>query len=262
MGNDITLNDKIVLITGASSGIGEACAHAFAEQGTNIIMTARRIDRLSSLAAEISDKYKVKCHFMLLDVRERDEIYKFIENLPDQFKNIDILINNAGLASGMAPIHKADFDNWDRMIDTNLKGLLNMTRYIVPGMIERGSGHIINIGSIAGRQVYPQGGVYCATKFAVRAINQSLLIDLMDTPVRTSSVDPGLVETEFALVRFEGDTQRAAQVYAGMTPLTGKDVADAVIFVATRPAAVNISEMLIVPADQASAYHVHREEED
>jgi len=259
MKNNITLRDKIVLITGASSGIGEACAIAFAAECANVILTARRLDRLSRLSKEISDRYQVNCHFMLLDVREREEIAKFIHNLPDNFKNIDILVNNAGLASGMAPMQEADFEDWDIMIDTNIKGLLNITRYVVPGMIERGSGHIINIGSIAGRQVYPQGGVYCATKFAVAAINQSLLIDLMDTPVRTSSVDPGLVETEFALVRFEGDKERASQVYAGMTPLTGQDVADAVIYVATRPAHVNIAEMLLVPADQASAYHVHRE---
>jgi 3-hydroxy acid dehydrogenase/malonic semialdehyde reductase len=258
MNNNYTLIKKIILITGASSGIGEACAHAFAEQGAYLILTARRLDRLTRISAEIIDKYNVKCHFMLLDVRERDEITKFIDNLPNDFKDIDILINNAGLASGMAPMQEGDFADWDRMIDTNIKGLLNVTRLVVPGMIERGAGHIINIGSIAGRQVYPQGAVYCASKFAVSAINQGLAIDLLDTPVRVSSVDPGATETEFALVRFAGDVSRAKQVYQGMTPLTGQDVADAILYVATRPPHVNISDMLIVPADQASAYHVHR----
>lgn len=253
-----TLKGKIILITGASSGIGEACAHTFAEQGANLILTARRLDRLTNIAKNITGKFKVICYTTKLDVREREEIAKFVNNLPEEFMNIDILINNAGLASGMAPMQHADFADWDKMIDTNIKGLLNITRFVVPKMIERGSGHIINIGSIAGRQVYPQGGVYCASKFAVRAINQGLAIDLMDTAVRVSSVDPGLAETEFALVRFDGDKDKSSRVYDGMTPLLGNDVAEAVLFVATRPAHVNIGDMLIVPADQASAYHVHR----
>ncbi len=231
----------------------------FAEHSANLILVARRSDKLEKLSVKLADKYKVKCLAAKLDVRERPEVADFIENLPDEFGNIDILINNAGLASGFDPMQEADFADWDKMIDTNINGLLNITRYVVPQMIERGTGHIINIGSIAGRQVYPKGGVYCASKFAVRAINQGLAIDLMDTAIRVSSVDPGLAETEFAMVRFEGDAEKASGVYEGMTPLSGMDVAEAVLFVASRPSHVNIGDMLILPSDQASAYHVHRE---
>jgi len=252
------LRDKITLITGASSGIGKACAYSFAAAGSDLILAARRVGRLEILADELLSEYAVRCLTVELDVRDKELVNDLVESLPDDFSEIDILINNAGLASGMDPIHDGDHEDWDVMIDTNVKGLLNLTRAIVPGMIIRECGHIINIGSIAGRQVYPNGGVYCATKFAVRALTQGLMIDLVNTPVRVSLVDPGMVETEFSTVRFHGDENRAMAVYDGLTPLTGDDVAEAVLFCATRPVYINVSEMVVLPADQASAYHVNR----
>ena len=253
------LKDRVVFITGASAGIGAACARAFAAEGSALVLAARRLDRLKELAEELNRAYGTRSHVDELDVRERAKVEAFVNSIPQEFRNIDILVNNAGLARGFDPIQSGSIDDWDEMIDTNIKGLLHVTRAVVPGMIERGIGHIINIGSIAGRQVYPRGGVYCATKFAVHALTQGMLIDLVDTPVRVSTVDPGLVKTEFAWVRFRNDDTSARSVYQGMTPLKAEDIAEAVLFCATRPAHVNIAEMLVLPTDQASAYHVHRE---
>ncbi|MCF7811914.1 SDR family NAD(P)-dependent oxidoreductase [bacterium] len=256
----ISLKDKVVFITGASSGIGMACAEAFAHQGAKLILTARRQERLEALKEWLQSELNISSHIALLDVRNQIEVDTVVNNLPDDFRNINILINNAGLARGWSTLQEGSVSDWDEMIDTNLKGLLYVSRAIIPGMIERKDGHIINIGSIAGRQPYPNGNVYCATKFAVRALNQSMLIDLVNTPVRVSTVDPGLVETEFSKVRFSGDVEKADAVYANMTPLVAEDIADSVLFCATRPKHVNISEMVVLPTDQASPYHVRREE--
>ena len=256
----ISLKNKTVFISGASAGIGLACAEAFAHQGAKLILTARRQERLEALKEWLQSELNISSHIALLDVRNQIEVETVVNNLPDDFRNINILINNAGLARGWSTFQEGSVSDWEEMIDTNLKGLLYVSRAVIPGMIERNEGHIINIGSIAGRQPYPNGNVYCATKFAVRALNQSMLIDLVNTPVRVSTVDPGLVETEFSKVRFSGDVEKADAVYANMTPLTADDIADSVLFCATRPKHVNISEMVVLPTDQASPYHVRREE--
>ncbi|NQT35728.1 SDR family NAD(P)-dependent oxidoreductase [bacterium] len=252
------LKDKIVFITGASSGIGEACAAVFAAHGAHLILAARRTERLIKTAEKLKTEYKITCFTGKLDVRDPDQVRSFIENLPEELHRIDILINNAGLARGMDSLQDGNISDWNEMIDTNIKGLLSVTRTVLPGMIKRSSGHIINIGSIAGRQVYSKGSVYCATKFAVRALNQGMLIDLIDTPIRVSSVDPGRTKTEFSLVRFHGDKSNADAVYDGYHPLKAEDIAEAVIFCATRPPHANVTELVILPSDQASAYHSHQ----
>ncbi|MDP8237575.1 MAG: SDR family NAD(P)-dependent oxidoreductase [Candidatus Hatepunaea meridiana] len=252
------LKNKTILITGASAGIGEACANAFAAEGANLVLAARRHERLVKMADELTTKCNIKCRVSPLDVRDNIQVEEFIHNLPVEFQNIDILINNAGLARGLDSIQNGNIRDWDEMIDTNLKGLLYITRAVIPGMIERGNGHIINIGSIAGRQPYPNGTVYCATKFAVRALTQGMLMDMVDTPIRVSTVDPGMTKTEFSRVRLKRDDVKADSVYDGLTPLTAQDIAEAVLFCATRPPHSNITEMVILPADQASAYHAHR----
>jgi serine 3-dehydrogenase len=199
-------------------------------------------------------------HYGSLDVRDLEAVTRWVGALPDEWRAIDILVNNAGLARGLAPVHEGSVDDWEEMIDTNLKGLLYVTRTVLPGMVERGTGHVINIGSIAGREAYPNGNVYCATKHAVTGLTRCLAIDTLGTGVRVSSVDPGLVETEFAKVRFHGDSQRAATVYEGLTPLTGEDVAQAVVFCATRPPHANVRELVLMPTAQAAAVHLVREE--
>ena len=254
----ISIQDQIVLITGASSGIGEACAKLFAPAGVKLILAARRKERLEQLAAQLSQEYSSEIHLLQMDVRDRTAVKSALQSLPAPWSKIDILINNAGLSRGLDKLQEGDFQDWEEMIDTNVKGLLYLTRYIVPGMVSRGRGHVVNIGSIAGHQTYPGGSVYCASKAAVRAISDGLKQDLLGTPVRVSSVDPGLVETEFSQVRFHGDSDRAKKVYQGLTPLTPNDVADVVFFCVTRPPHVNISEVLLVPTDQATATLVHR----
>ncbi len=249
---------KVVLITGASSGIGAACAHQFASSGATLILLARRKDRLDAFADEIQGELGTPILTAQLDVRDSTAVFRFVEDLPEPFREIDLLINNAGLSRGFDPLQSGKLDDWEEMIDTNIKGLLYVTRAIVPGMIERGRGHVINIGSIAGRQVYPGGNVYCASKFAVRALSQGLMMDTVNTPVRVSTVDPGMVETEFSLVRFHGDSARAATTYKGLTPLSPNDVAEAIYFVATRPPHANVSELVLLPTDQASVYHANR----
>ncbi len=253
-----SLKNKTVCITGASSGIGAACAEEFAKLGCNLLLIARRKERVDELAKKLQAAHPIEALTIHLDVRNRTAVEIAFSSLNNDWKNIDILVNNAGLARGFAKLHEGKIEDWDEMIDTNVKGLLYVTRAVLPGMVERNSGHIINIGSIAGHQTYPMGNVYSATKFAVVGITRSLKMDLLGTNVRVSSVDPGLVETEFSQVRYRGDKERASKAYAGMTPLTPTDIAEAVIFCATRPAHVNIGELTITPTDQASVSMVHR----
>lgn len=254
----ISLNNQIVLITGASSGIGTACAKTFAGAGAKLILAARRWERLQQLADELKKEFDIEIHLLQLDVRDRSAVESAISNLPPDWSDIDILINNAGLSRGLDKLHTGDFQDWEEMIDTNIKGLLYLSRYVVPGMVNRDRGHVINLGSIAGHQTYPGGNVYCATKAAVRAISEGLKQDLLGTPVRVTSVDPGMVETEFSEVRFHGDTERAERVYQGVTPLTPDDVADVIFFCATRSPHVNINEVVLMPVDQASTTLVNR----
>ncbi|MBH8551115.1 SDR family oxidoreductase [Nostocaceae cyanobacterium CENA357] len=254
----ISLKNQIILITGASSGIGNACAKIFAREGAKLILAARRLERLQQLANTLSKEFSVEIHLLQLDVRDRIAVEFAISNLPSAWSKIDILINNAGLSRGLDKLHEGDFQNWEEMIDTNIKGLLYLTRYVVPGMVSRGRGHIVNLGSIAGHQTYPGGNVYCATKAAVKAISEGLKQDLLGTPIRVTSVDPGMVETEFSDVRFHGDSERADKVYQGVTPLTPDDVADVIFFCVTRSPHVNINEVILMPVDQASATLVNR----
>jgi 3-hydroxy acid dehydrogenase / malonic semialdehyde reductase len=245
---------QIVLISGASSGIGAACAEVFAKAGAKLILLARRQERLEQLATELA----CETHLLSLDVRDRQQVESALASLSTHWSEVDILINNAGLSRGLDKLYQGDIQDWEEMIDTNIKGLLYMTRSLLPGMVSRDRGHIINIGSIAGHQAYPGGNVYCGSKAAVRVISEGLKQDLLGTSVRVSCIDPGMVETEFSKVRFHGDTERAQKVYQGLTPLTAEDVADVVFFCATRPPHVNISEVLLVPTDQATATLVHR----
>jgi len=256
-----SLKDKIVFITGASSGIGASCAARFAHEGAKLLLAARRNDRLNELAEKLQKKYSIEVHTVQLDVRKRGEVESALSALPERWKGISVLVNNAGLASGLSVIQDGDVDDWEKMIDTNIKGLLYVTRAIAKGMIGRKEGHIINIGSIAGFQFYPNGNVYCATKAAVNALTNTMRMDFHGTGVRVSTVDPGLVETEFSIVRFHGDKSRADKTYEGMTPLTPDDIADAVHYCATRPPHVNIQQVVLTPTDQASTTMVHRRKE-
>ncbi|BAY79929.1 short-chain dehydrogenase/reductase SDR (plasmid) [Nostoc linckia NIES-25] len=253
-----SLENQIILITGASSGIGTACAKIFAGAGAKLILAARRLERLQQLADILTQDFNTEVHLLELDVRDRSAVESAISNLPASWSDIDILINNAGLSRGLDKLHEGSFTDWEEMIDTNIKGLLYLSRYVVPGMVSRGRGHVVNLGSIAGHQTYPGGNVYCATKAAVRAISEGLKQDLLGTPVRVTSVDPGMVETEFSQVRFHGNAQRANQVYQGVTPLTPDDVADVIFFCVTRSPHVNINEVVLMPVDQASATLVNR----
>ncbi|MBD3331935.1 SDR family NAD(P)-dependent oxidoreductase, partial [candidate division GN15 bacterium] len=225
------LKDMIVLVTGASAGIGEAIARAFSANGSRVILCARRKERLTKLQKELPGESLA----LELNVRDRDTVEQTMAGLPGEWRAIDVLVNNAGLSRGLGGIHESNPDGWEDMIDTNVKGLLYVSRAVIPGMLERERGHVINIGSIAGHEVYPGGNVYCATKHAVDALTKGMRIDLVKTPVRVTTIDPGLVETEFSEVRFYGDTARAQQVYQGYTPLTGEDIADAVVWAASRP---------------------------
>jgi serine 3-dehydrogenase len=251
------LKEQIVLITGASAGIGEACARTFAREGCRLILAARRLENLQALAATLEAEHGTACYLLELDVRDRDAVNAALAGLPAAWAEIDILINNAGLSRGLDKVQEALHTDWEEMIDTNVKGLLWVSRAVMPGMVARDRGHVINIGSIAGRQVYPGGNVYCATKYAVRAITQGMRIDLVGTKVRCSSVDPGMVETEFSEVRFHGDKERAEKTYQFFPPLKAEDVADTVLFCASRPPHVNIHEVLIMPQDQAAVYASH-----
>lgn len=253
-----TLRDRIVFITGASSGIGRAAARAFAREGARILLCARRGDRNEELAGEIGKEHGVPVRAFALDVRDQPAVAAAVAGLPPEWAEIDVLVNNAGLSRGLDKLHEGLLSDWEEMIDTNVKGLLYVSRAVIPGMVARGRGHVINIGSIAGHDVYPGGNVYCATKFAVKALSRGLRMDLVTTPVRVSTVDPGMVETEFSLVRFHGDGERAEKVYQNIDPLTPEDVAEAIVFCATRPPHVSVAEMIVMPTAQASPMLAHR----
>lgn len=249
--------NKIALITGATSGIGLATAEIFAENQIDLILCGRRQERLAEIKKRL--EIHVRVHTLCFDVSNRQEVTDTLSSLPDDWKNIDILVNNAGNAHGFDPLHTGNVDDWDAMIDINVKGLLYVTRAIVPGMVYRKAGHIINIGSIAGKEVYPGGNVYCASKFAVDAINNGMRIDLNKYGIKVSEVNPGLVKTEFAMVRFKGDENKADNVYKGIDPLTGRDVAELIYFMVSRPPHVNISDAVIFPTAQASSTVVNRQ---
>ena len=249
---------KIALITGATSGIGKACAEKFATKDYNVIITGRRNNRLQELRQKLEHISHVKVLPLCFDIRKKEEVVKAIESLDNSWKNIDVLVNNAGLALDLSPIQDGDFEDWDTMIDTNIKGLLYISRLVSGIMIEKGSGHIINIGSIAGKESYPGGNVYSATKHAVEGLTKSMRLDLFQHGIKVSQIAPGAVETEFSDVRFKGDKDRAKKVYDGYQPLTGKDIAESVYFVATQPDHVNINDLLIMPMAQANATTFHK----
>lgn len=244
---------KKVFITGASAGIGEACAKVFAREGYDLLLAARRINRLESLSAQLVAEYGINTHLLALDVRDAEEVFSAFSNLPGEWQQVDVLVNNAGLSQGLDPIQAGDIGDWDRMIDTNIKGLLYVTRAVAPIMASRKAGHIINIGSIAGKEVYPNGNVYCATKHAVDALSKGMRIDLLEKHVKVTAIHPGMVETEFSEVRFKGDKERAAAVYDRLEPLVAHDIAEAVWFAASRPEHVNINDLVIMPTAQATA---------
>lgn len=251
------MSNKTVLITGATSGIGEAAARIFAANKYNLIITGRRKERLEKLAEELRSQ-NVEVLTLCFDVRKSSEVEKSISSLQGNWKNIDVLINNAGLASGLGPIQNGELDDWEKMIDTNIKGLLYVTRAITPLMIARNSGHIINIASLAGKDVYPNGNVYCATKHAVDALSRSMRIDLLPYGIKVTNIAPGLVETEFSVVRFHGDKERADNVYKGYQPLTATDIADAIWYAASRPSHFCVNDMVLTPLAQANAYVVNK----
>lgn len=252
--------NKIALITGATSGIGEACARKFAEGGYNLIITGRNDGKLQELKSELETKDKVEVVTLCFDVRNEKATTDAIGGLSAAWRNVDVLINNAGLALGLEKEYLGNPDDWNAMIDTNIKGLLTMTRLIVPGMVQRNSGHVINIGSVAGDAAYAGGNVYCATKSAVKAITDGLRIDVADTAVRVTNIKPGLVETHFSVTRFHGDRQRADNVYKGIKPLTGDDIADVVFYAASAPKHVQIAEVLVLATHQANGSVIHREQ--
>ena len=249
---------KTVLITGATSGIGEAIAFRLAKENYTLILTGRRNERLDTLKKNLESEYKAQVHTLCFDVRVYNETESAINSLPDDLKKIDVLVNNAGLAAGLNPLHEGVVDDWERMIDTNIKGLLYMTRIITPDMVSRKSGHIINIGSIAGRQVYPNGAVYCATKHAVDAISKGMRFDFLPYGIKVTQICPGAVETEFSVVRFKGDKKRADLVYEGYQSLVADDIADAVQYAISQPEHVDIQDLLIMPTAQANANTIHK----
>jgi NADP-dependent 3-hydroxy acid dehydrogenase YdfG len=251
--------NKIALITGATSGIGRATALKLAQNNFDIIITGRRIELLEEFEKEIKEQTSAKVYILHFDVRDNDHVVKAIDSLPQDWKNIDVLVNNAGLAVGMEHINEGSIDDWERMIDTNIKGLLYVTRKISPMMVERKKGHIINIGSIAGKEVYENGNVYCATKHAVDALSKSMRIDLLKHKIKVTAIHPGMVETEFSLVRFKGDKDRAEKVYHGLNPLVGEDIADAILYCLTRPEHVCINDMIVMATAQASSTYKHIE---
>ena len=255
----MSLKGKIVFITGASSGIGAATALAFAAEGARLLLAARRVEKLAEVAAQALERGATAVHSIRLDVRNHRSVQNTIDELPSEWADIEILINNAGLSRGLDKLYMGMIDDWDEMIDTNVKGLLYVTRAVVPGMVVRGRGHVVNLGSTAGELTYPNGAVYCASKAAERAINDGLRQDVLGTPVRVTSVDPGMVETDFSLVRFHGDGERAGKVYKGITPLTPEDVADVIVWAVSRPAHVNIARVLLTPVQQANSLLFHRE---
>ena len=249
---------KIALITGATAGIGEACAHTFAREGYDLILTGRRQDRLDQLAQNLNNTYNVRIAVAAFDIRSKEHVMHHLETLPEEMKLVDVLVNNAGLSQGLDPIQNGNTDDWDTMIDTNIKGLLYVSKIVSNWMITNGRGHIINLGSIAGKNVYTNGNVYCATKAAVDALSQGMRLDLLPHGIKVTAIHPGAVETEFSEVRFKGDKERAKKVYDGFTPLSAEDVADAIWYVASRPAHVNVNDMLLMPTAQANASTIFR----
>lgn len=252
------LSHRIAFVTGASSGIGHSTARALAGEGARLILAARRVERVHELAQELHAAHGTECSVHELDVRDQPEVEAMVRRLPAEWSAIDILVNNAGLSRGLDKLHEGSLRDWEEMLDTNVKGLLYVSRAVIPGMVERDRGHVVNIGSIAGREVYPGGNVYCASKFAERAITKGMMIDLNGTNVRVTTIDPGLVETEFSLVRFHGDGERARKVYQGLRPLTPDDVADAILYAVTRPPHMNVAELVLLPTCQAGATFVSR----
>jgi 3-hydroxy acid dehydrogenase / malonic semialdehyde reductase len=255
----MSFKGKIVFITGASAGIGAATAMAFAKEGARLLLAARRAGKLSEVASAALAAGAESVHSIDLDVRDHRTVQNAIDGLPEEWAPIDILVNNAGLSRGLDKLYMGRIEDWEEMIDTNVKGLLYVTRAVVPGMVVRGRGHVINLGSTAGEMTYPNGAVYCATKAAERSINDGLRQDLLGTPVRVTTVDPGMVETEFSLVRFHGDNDRAAKVYKNIKPLTPEDVAEVIVWAASRPAHVNIARVLLTPVQQANSLLFHRD---
>lgn len=252
------MNTKTVLITGATSGIGMACAYQFGANGYRIILTGRRIDRLEKIKSDIENKFSNEVFILPFDIRDNNQVTNAIKSLPDEWNSIDILINNAGLAVGLNKIQDGELDDWERMIDTNIKGLLYITRAVAPQMTSRKSGHIINIGSIAGKETYPFGNVYCASKHAVDSLTKAMRIDMVEFGIKVTQIAPGAVETEFSNVRFKGDSARADKVYDGFEPLRPEDIADAVFYCASLPDHVNINDLVIMPTSQASAGLIHK----
>ncbi len=249
---------KIALVTGATSGIGEACAHVFARERYDLILTGRRADRLEKIAAQLIAEYNVKVKVLEFDVRDRESVFAKLEELTEDWRKVNVLVNNAGLSQGLDPIQNGNIDDWETMIDTNIKGLLYVTKVVSNWMISNGFGHIINLGSIAGKEVYPNGNVYCASKYAVDALSKGMRADLLPYGIRVTAVHPGAVETEFSVVRFKGDEARAKKVYDGFEPLVAVDIAETIWFAASRPAHVNINELTIMPTAQASATNIFR----
>jgi NADP-dependent 3-hydroxy acid dehydrogenase YdfG len=254
----MSLKGKIVFITGASAGIGAATALAFAAEGGRLLLAARRAGKLAEVASAALERGAEAVHTISLDVRDRQAVQQALAALPPEWTEIDILVNNAGLSRGLEKLYQGSVEDWEEMIDTNVKGLLYMTRAVVPGMVERGRGHVVNLGSTAGELTYPGGAVYCATKSAERAINDGLRQDLLGTPIRVTTVDPGMVETDFSLVRFHGDQKRAAKVYQGVHALAPEDVAEVIVWAANRPEHVNIARVLLTPVQQANSLLFHR----
>ena len=249
---------KITLITGATAGIGEACAHVFARERYDLVLTGRRADRLEKLAEQLKKEYNVDVLTLTFDVRDREEVISKLEALPDEWKKVNVLVNNAGLSLGLEPIQSGSYEDWEAMIDTNVKGLLYVTKVVSNWMIANGYGHIVNLGSIAGKEVYPNGNVYCASKYAVDALNKGMRIDLLPYGIKVTAVHPGAVETEFSEVRFKGDKTRAKKVYDGFEPLAANDIAETIWFAVSRPAHVNINELTIMPTAQATAVNIYR----
>jgi 3-hydroxy acid dehydrogenase/malonic semialdehyde reductase len=250
--------NKIALITGASSGIGEACAHVFAREGFDLILTGRQSEKLENLATALNIQYNTEIAVAVFDVRDKAAVQHNLETLPAEWKKVDVLINNAGLSIGLEPLQVGNPDNWDVMIDTNIKGLLYTSKIVSNWMIANGSGHIVNLGSIAGKEVYPNGNVYCATKHAVDALNKAMRVDLLPYGIKVSAINPGAVETNFSNVRFNGDTERAKKVYEGFEPLMAADIAETIWFIVSRPAHVNINDLTIMPTAQANAVNFAR----
>ena len=255
----MTLKGKIVFVTGASSGIGAATTLAFAAAGARLLLAARRAGKLAEVASEALDRGAEAVHTISLDVRDCQAVRQTVETLPAEWAGIEVLVNNAGLSRGLEKLYQGQIDDWEEMIDTNMKGLLYVTRAVVPGMVERGRGHVVNLGSTAGELTYPGGAVYCASKAAERAINDGLRQDVLGTPIRVTTVDPGMVETEFSMVRFHGDQERADKVYKGIKPLTPEDVAEVIVWAVSRPEHVNIARVLLTPVQQANSLLFHRE---